>query len=203
MARIKRSEIFRAERLKNFMSTIVVVKKNNETVIAADTLTTYGNTKESAAYVVNHEKIFKYRDGFLGVSGSASLGIAVQDFLAQTKKKPSLETVSEIFRFGLLLHKELKENYFLIADDEEDFETFRGDILIANRRGIFGLSAYRFVQEYTRFYANGSGSPYALGAIFAAYESKKSAAELADLGVRAGIEFDDGSGLPITSYKIE
>ncbi|MDQ3322201.1 MAG: hypothetical protein M3525_07205 [Acidobacteriota bacterium] len=185
------------------MSTIVVVRKNNETVIAADTLTTYGNIKESAGYVVNHEKIYKYRDNFLGVCGSASLGIAVQDFLSKTKKKVSFETVSEIFRFGLLLHKELKENYFLIPDDEEDFETFRGDILIANRQGIFGLSAYRYVQEYTRFYANGSGSPYALGAIFAAYDSGKNAEELAVLGVTAGVEFDDGSGLPVTFYKVK
>lgn len=185
------------------MSTIVVVKKNNETVIAADTLTTYGNTKESAGYIVNHEKIFEYRNNFLGVSGSASLAIAIQDFLSKTKKKVSFETVPEIFRFGLLLHRELKENYFLRPDDEEDFETFRGDILIANRRGIFGLSAYRYVQEYTRFYANGSGSPYALGAMFVDYDSEKTAGEIADSGVRAGVEFDDASGLPITFYKIK
>ncbi len=185
------------------MSTIVVVKKNNETVIAADTLTTYGNTKESAGYIVNHEKIYKYRDNFLGVSGSASLGIAVEDFLSKNKKKISFESVAEIFRFGLLLHKELKENYFLRADDDEDFETFRGDILVANPQGIFGLSAYRYVQEYTRFYANGSGAPYSLGAIFAVYETDKTAEELACLGVEAGIEFDDGSGLTISSYKIK
>lgn len=184
------------------MSTIVVVKKNNETVIAADTLTTYGNTKESADYVVNHEKIFKYTDNYLGVSGSASLAIAVQDYLTQSRKKVSFETVSEIFRFGLALHRELKENYFLRPDDEEDFETFRGDILIANKKGIFGLSAYRYVQEYTRFYANGSGSPYALGAIFAVYNTEKTAEDLAVLGVEAGVEFDDASGLPITIYKI-
>ena len=185
------------------MSTIVVVKKNNETVIAADTLTTYGNTKESAAYIVNNEKVYKYSDNFLGVSGSASLGIAVQDFLSRTKKKISLDTTAEVFRFGLLLHKELKENYFLRPDDEEDFETFRSDILIANKKGIFGLSAYRYVQEYTRFYANGSGAPYALGAIFARYDSEKSAEELAGLGVEAGIEFDDGSGLPVTVFKVK
>ncbi len=90
------------------MSTIVVVKKNSETVIAADTLTTYGNTKESAEYVVNHEKLFKFQDNFLGISGSASLGIAVEDFLSKSSKKISFESVAKIFRFGLVLHKELK-----------------------------------------------------------------------------------------------
>ncbi len=134
------------------MSTIVVVKKNGLATIAADTLTTFGNTKESAEYIVNSEKIFKHNENYLGITGSASLEIAVQDFLMRTKKKVSFENAADIFRFGLLLHKELKETYYLRPDDEEDFETFRGDILIANPNGIFGLSSYRFVQEFSKFY---------------------------------------------------
>ena len=94
------------------MSTIVVVKKDGLATIAADTLTTFGNTKESAEYIVNSEKIFKYRENYLGISGSASLAIAVQDFLERTKKKVSFENSGDIFRFGLNLHKELKETYF-------------------------------------------------------------------------------------------
>lgn len=186
------------------MSTIVVVKKNGLATIAADTLTTFGNTKESAEYIVNSEKIFKYRENYLGITGSASLGIAVQDFLARTKKKVSFESAADIFRFGLLLHKELKETYYLRPDDEEDFETFRGDILIANPCGIFGLSSYRYVQEFSKFYANGSGSVYALGALFAVYhDAEKSGEEVARIGVTAGTEFDDASGLPITSYTFK
>lgn len=186
------------------MSTIVVVKKDGFAAIAADTLTTFGNTKESAEYIVNSEKIFKYKENYLGVTGSASLAIAVEDFLKQTKKKVSFQSATDIFRFGLLLHKELKENYFLRADDEEDFETFRGDILILNSTGVFGLSSYRYVQEFTKFYANGSGSEYALGALYAVYnDPNKNCEELARLGVEAGTEFDDASGLPITSYIIK
>ncbi|MEO8074085.1 MAG: hypothetical protein ABI686_12675, partial [Acidobacteriota bacterium] len=162
------------------------------------------NTKESAEYIVNNEKIFKYQENYLGVTGSASLGIAVQDFLTRTKKKVSLENAADIFRFGLLLHKELKETYYLRPDDEEDFETFRGDILIANPNGIFGLSSYRYVQEFSKFYANGSGSVYALGALFAVYnEENKTGEEIARIGVTAGTEFDDASGLPITSHTFE
>ncbi len=188
------------------MSTIVVVKKDGLATIAADTLTTFGNTKESAEYIVNSEKIFKHRENYLGISGSASLAIAVEDFLTRTKKKLSLENTADIFRFGLELHRELKETYFLQADDEEDFETLRGDILIANPRGIFGLSSYRFVQEFSKFYANGSGSVYALGAMFAVYnDANKTGEEIARLGVTAGTEFDDASGLPITfhTFKLE
>jgi ATP-dependent HslUV protease, peptidase subunit HslV len=186
------------------MSTVVVVKKNGFVSIAADTLTTNGSSKESAVYVVNHQKTIEYDSNYLGITGSASLGMAIGDFLSKQKKKVSLESVSDIFRFGLLLHKDLKENYFLRPDDEDDFETFRGDILIANKNGIFGLSSYRFVQEYAKFYANGSGAEYALGAMFAIYEDEnKTAEDIATIGVNAGIEFDDGSGSPITCYTLK
>lgn len=185
------------------MSTIVVVRKGGVAVIAADTLTTCGNTKESADYVVNHEKILAYQDSYLGITGSASLQIAVQDFLGRRKKRASLTSVPDIFRFGLQLHRDLKDEYFLRADDEEDFETFRGDILIANKTGIYGLSSYRYVQEYSRFYANGSGAEYALGAMFAVYGEEMSAQEIAELGARAGAEFDDGSAAPITSHTVK
>jgi len=185
------------------MSTIVVVKKGGTAVIAADTLTTCGNTKESAEYVINHEKVFSYQGSYLGITGSATLQIAVQDFLGRRKKRVSLASVSDIFRFGLQLHRDLKDEYFLRPDDEEDFETFRGDILIANSKGIFGLSSYRFVQEYSKFYANGSGAEYALGAMYAVYGEKKTALEIAEIGARAGAEFDDGSAAPVTSFSVK
>lgn len=186
------------------MSTIVVVRKNGTAVIAADTLTTCGSTKESAEYVVNHEKILRYRDNYLGVSGSASLQIAVQCCLDQMKKRVSFAKVADIYNFGLMLHAELKEKHFLRAEDDEDFETFRGDILIANRHGIFGLSSYRYVQEYSKFYANGSGGDYALGAMYAVYgDDSKTAADIALTGVRAGTEFDDGSAAPVQHFSVE
>lgn len=186
------------------MSTITIVKKDGTAVIAADTLTTCGNTKESASYVVNHEKILAYQGSYLGITGSASLQIAVQDFLQRRKKRASLTNVADIFRFGLQLHRDLKDEYFLRADDEEDFETFRGDILIANRSGIYGLSSYRYVQEFSKFYANGSGAEYALGAMFAVYgDKKRSAQDIAELGAQAGAEFDDGSAVPVTSYSVK
>lgn len=186
------------------MSTIVVVKKDGDAVIAADTLTTCGNTKESAEYIVNHEKIFKYKGNYVGVSGSATLQIAVEDILSRSRQNIVLGNTADIFRFGLSLHKSLKEEYFLLADDEEDFETLRGDLLIANQNGIFGLSSYRFVQEYSKFYANGSGFEYALGAMFTVYkDNEKSAQDIAEIGVKAGIEFDNNSASPISFHTLK
>jgi ATP-dependent protease HslVU (ClpYQ) peptidase subunit len=188
------------------MTTLAAVKKNGYAAIAADTLTTFGSLKESAEYVVNHRKIFKYRDNYIALSGWGTSQHALEDFFAGTKKEISFGSVGEIFRAGLLIHRELKENYFLRAEDGDSdaFETSRSDILIANPSGIFALTEYRYVQEFSKFYSYGSGSEYALGAMLVSYpDESKSAAEIAETGVRAGIEFDDGSGLPIDCYTVK
>ncbi|MEZ5308004.1 MAG: hypothetical protein R2684_12735 [Pyrinomonadaceae bacterium] len=186
------------------MSTIVIVKKGGKAVIGADSLTTYGNTKESAEYVVNHHKILSYKDNFIGISGTATLQMAVKDFLGRKRKVVGLSKIEEIFRFGLELHRSLKEDYFLLPDDEDSFETFHGDLLIINKKGIFGLSSYKYVQEYSKFAANGSGAEFALGAMYAVYDNENlSAREVAETGVSAGAEFDDGSGFPLTFEELK
>ena len=187
------------------MTTIVVVKKNGYAVIAADTLTRYGNQKESAEYVVNSEKIIKYHESYLATTGWGTFQQALQDFLAKTKKKLSFDNVLDIFSSGIIIHQALKDKYFLRTDEEDsDFECSRGTILIANKFGVFSLTDYRYTQEFTKFYAYGSGHEYAVGAMFAIYDNEdKSAEEIARVGVNAGAEFDDGTGLPMNCYTIK
>jgi ATP-dependent protease HslVU (ClpYQ) peptidase subunit len=77
------------------------------------------------------------------------------------------------------------------------------DVLIVNPQGIFGVAAHRTVQEFSRFYAYGSGSDYALGALFSAYDDpRRDAEQLARHAIEAAVEFDDGTGAPITSHSV-
>lgn len=134
------------------MSTIVVVKKNGFAAIAADTLTTFGSMKESANFIVNHEKIIKYKDNYLAITGSGSYQQALEDLLFNNEQEVSFNSTTSIFRAGLWIHDELKENYFLRPSEENDtFETSRADILIANSFGIFALTEYRYVQSFPNF----------------------------------------------------
>ncbi|MDH3492806.1 MAG: hypothetical protein OEM82_04595, partial [Acidobacteriota bacterium] len=88
--------------------------------------------------------------------------------------------------------------------ESDAFETSRANMLLANPSGIYALSEYRYVKELARFYAYGSGSDYALGAMFVAYNDKsKSAADIAKIGVRAGAEFDDSTGLPMNCFTVK
>ncbi len=90
------------------------------------------------------------------------------------------------------LHKKERfENYFLrFEDDDEPFETSRLDFLIANQFGIFSLTEHRYVQEFSRFYAYGSGNEFALGAMYAIYnDHDKTAEDIVKIGISAGAEF--------------
>lgn len=184
------------------MSTLVVVKKNGIACIAADTLTSFGDNKQSAAYVTHSDKIYQVGESYLGIVGSAAHDLVMRSIFLDTK--PNLRNRLEIFEFFRQLHPRLKEEYFLVPsqEDEDPYESNHLELCIANPHGIFGLYSLREVDEYQKFWAMGSGSEYALGAMYAMYDSLHSAEEIARLGIQAGIEFDNASAGPMTSYCI-
>lgn len=187
------------------MTTLAVVRKNGQFAIAADTLTKWGGTKESAAYVANHEKIFQVGDSYLAITGSTTFKLILCEYFAQLETAPRLDSVPSIFRTWQELHAAMKERYFLNAteDKEDDLETSRMYVLIANPHGIFGVAPHRAVQEFSKFYAYGAGADYALGALYAAYDQPKLNAEaLARLAVEAAAEFDDSTADPISSKML-
>jgi len=76
-------------------------------------------------------------------------------------------------------------------------------VMVANAHGIFGVYPMREVYEFARFWSIGSGRKFAMGAMHVAYEQDLSAREIAEIGVRAGCEFDVNSSLPMTLYTLE
>ncbi len=188
------------------MTTIVVVRKGKEAAIAADTLTTYGSQLESARYIKNNKKIIRYGENYLALTGWSASQTVLEDFFAKSVEEIKLSTEKEIFNAYVQIHKRLKDDYYLRAEknSSDAFESSRANMLLANPSGIYALSEYRYVKELSRFYAYGSGSDYALGAMFVAYEDKsKTAEDIAKIGIKAGVEFDDSTGLPMTCHKIK
>jgi len=188
------------------MTTIVAVRKGKQAAIAADTLTTYGSQLESSTYIKNHKKIVRYKNNYFALTGWSASQTVLEDLLAKSEDDYKLSSEKEIFNWQVHTHKMLKEEYFLKADkrDSDAFETSRANMLLANPSGIYALSEYRYVKELVRFYAYGSGSDYALGAMFSAYnDRKKTAADIAKIGVKAGAEFDDSTGLPMNCFTVK
>lgn len=187
------------------MTTVTVVRKDGVAAIAADTLIKWGSAKESASYIANHEKILRVGDSFLAVTGYATFKNILQDYFDHAPEEIRLDTPANIFRTWNRLHRFLKERYYLMPeeDKEDALESSRMDTLIANAHGIYGVAAHRTVQEFSKFYAYGSGADYALGAMFSVYANAGLTAEqIARHGVEAAAEFDDATSTPITSYTM-
>ncbi len=187
------------------MSTIVIVRKHHRACIAADSLTSFGDTKQSAEFVANADKILEYKGQFLGIVGSAAHQLVMQSLLARHADAIDFSSSLAIFETLNRIHPILKEEYFLNAkdEDEDDYETSRIDALLLTHRGIFGLYALREVDEYTRFWAIGSGSEFALGAMHAVYDRLDDAEAIAEVGIRAGAAFDNGSALPMQVRSLD
>jgi ATP-dependent HslUV protease subunit HslV len=185
------------------MTTLVVVRKHNEVAIAADSLTTFGDTRLSAQFDRVYDKIMRYRDTYVGLCGSAAHQLVFESLLTQHKDLDfgSKGAIFETFR---KLHPILKDQHFLNPKEEEDdpYESTQITALIANAKGIFGVYSMREVFEYTQFWAVGTGREFALGAMYALYGRLRTATAVAKAGIEAGATFDKNSALPLTLYTL-
>ena len=187
------------------MSTIVAVHKNNKICIAADTLTTFGDIRQSNEYDMTSEKILKHEDDYIGIVGSAAHHLVMQHVLEKESSEICLDSPIEIYNTFLHLHPILKDQYFLNAKDDDDdaYESSRIDALIVNKNGIFGVYSLREVFQYKNFWAIGAGAEIALGALYAMYKVEEDAEKIACCAIEASAEFHTSSALPLTQYSIQ
>jgi ATP-dependent protease HslVU (ClpYQ) peptidase subunit len=185
------------------MTTIVAVRKHDEIAIAADSLTTFGDTRLAAQYDRTSDKILHYKGTYLGLCGSAAHQLVFQNLLARHGDL-DFSNRGAIFETFRKLHPILKEQHFLNPKEEEDdpYESTQISALVANVHGIFGVYSMREVFEYTQFWAVGSGREFAIGAMHAQYRRLKTATAIARAGIEAGATFDRNSGLPMTLYTV-
>ena len=188
------------------MTTRAVARKNGYAAIAADTMTKWGTGKETADYIANHDKIFRIGDTYLGVTGNATFQAILRDYFERPRVYARFDSTIEIFKTWQKLHAVLKRDYYLVPGHGEDdaIESSRMDVLIVNPRGIFGVAAHRTVQEFSRFYAFGSGGDIAMGVLYATYrEAKRSAEDCVRFAIAGAAEFDDSTGEPVISYAVK
>jgi len=184
------------------MTTCVVVKKNREIAIASDSLVTFGDTRLSHAYEVN-EKIFPVADSYVTLAGTAAHFPVMRKLLTGLGNDCRLGSRDDVFETFSKVHEVLKDKYFLNTKEDEDdpYESSQITALIANPHGIFGVYSYREVFSFERFWGIGSGRSFALGAMYAVYDSSLTAKEIAEVGVRAGEEFDKSTSGPFRVFS--
>ncbi len=191
------------------MTTVVVVKRNGQVAIAADTLVTFGDTRLSNRFEAN-SKLFKVDTtagpSYVGIAGTvAHFPVLRKAMLALPKKELLLGSKDEVFDTFTKLHPMLKETFFLQTkeDDNDHYESSQFSVVVANATGIYGLYSYREVFDFNEFWGIGSGRSFALGAMYVAWDRAKTAREIASIGVQAGCEFDKSSGGPIEVFTLK
>jgi ATP-dependent HslUV protease, peptidase subunit HslV len=185
------------------MTTIVVVRKGDTVAIAADSLTTFGDTRLAAVHDRTYDKVVRVRDTYIGLCGSAAHQLVFESLLTKHDDF-DFSNKAAIFETFRKIHPILKEQHYLNPKEEEDdpYESTQITALIANAHGIFGVYSMREVFEYTQFWAAGSGREFALGAMNALYPRLKTAEAVAKAGIDAGALFDKNSALPLTLYTL-
>lgn len=173
-------------------------------MIAADSLTTFGHTKFGKKYQRNSEKIHKFESSYIGIVGDAAHSNVFENIVEKYAAELSFDSRKNIFETYLYLHQILKDKFHLNPGVEDvAYQSSQIDALIANQHGIFGMFEFREVHEFEKFWAIGSGKAYALGAMFAAYDSLSDPSEIAKIGVRASCEFDNSCDLPLMVHALE
>ncbi len=172
---------------------------------AAETLTTWGARKRSARYVGNPEKIIRVGNAYVGLVGWWVTQSVMKSAFGNGCPLPEVRDELELFEYSRALHRKLKSEYYLnsLADAELPYESSQMTAFVMNRYGLFSMDPLRGVDRCARFAAAGSGADFALGAMYAAYDSGLPVEDVARLGIEAGIEFDDASLGPITLKKMK
>jgi len=186
------------------MSIAVAVTKGGKTVIAADSMSVFGDRKMPIA---NHRasKIMRVGNSHVAMAGWGLYENVLADFVPR-QRKSSLANERDIFAFFMKLWGELPERYSLVneqshPDDESPFGDMDSSFLIANRQGIFHVAGNLSVTRFEQYYAIGSGADYALGTLHTLYGGKLDAEALSKRGCETAITFDVSCGGEIDVYK--
>ena len=192
------------------MSTITVARVGSEIAIAADSLTTFDETRLPPDNDAEPDKILAVEtpDGtaYVGVVGFTAHHLVLKDAFSRLEA-PDFSSRDAVFQTILDLHPMLKEDYYLLPESGEDgdpYESSQISVLIAAPSGLYGVYDMREVHAVRHTWAMGSGAPYALGAMDAlrGADATLSAEALARAGVEAGCRFDRSSGAPVVSFVL-
>jgi len=154
------------------MSVIVAIRKNDQTVIACDGLSSVGSMIIHADNLVNSSKLVKLKNCIIGIAGWSAL----QDIITHlSAKKPELfdfDTREQLFDKTLQIHEELTDTYHIntTEDSDQPVDSSQVHMLLANKDSIFEVESYRTVVQYDKYFAIGSGAKFALGAIHSVYD---------------------------------
>ncbi|MDP7009467.1 MAG: hypothetical protein QGI78_07845 [Phycisphaerales bacterium] len=187
------------------MSIIVAIKKQNQVVMAGDTLTSFGDSEHMPQENARTSKIGRIGDSLIGGAGWAVYDDILNDFLA-SRPTPDLSSARKIFSFFLDFWRALHDHYTFVNDQAVNTSTPFGDLdstfLIANSGGIFTVASDLGVTPLNQFYAIGSGGEYAIGVLYTLYNRTDNIESIAVDAVNAAIAMNLQCGGAVDVLKL-
>ena len=183
------------------MSVVVGVRKNNQVVLAADTLTSAGGQAHRGSERPTFSKLVELPGGGqVGTVGSATGYLVLRSLVRNHAELLDFTGVDNTFEALLALQPILRETYFVRAEESQDGQEYDSNqlqMLIASPHGLFHAHTYREVHEYGRFFAIGSGDELALGAMHVLYDRLEDPEAIAYAAVEAACHWSTGCAPPI------
>ena len=186
------------------MTTLVAVRKNDEIAIAADSLTTFGDTRLAAEHDRTSDKIVHYRGTYIGLCGSAAHQLVFESLLAAARRPRFLEQGRDLRDVpqaasdpeGAALPEPEGRGGRPVrvdADHGADRERARHLRRVLDARGV----------RVHAFWAVGSGREFALGAMHALYPQARDRGRDRPRGHRGRRDRSTGiPALPMTLYTV-
>lgn len=188
------------------MSVICGAIKDGSVAIACDTQSSFGTLKVSSSYIVNSSKLYTVNGNIIGFCGWSAVSDILEHIIYTKPKKLKFDSRMEIYSTFKKLHSKFIENYYIEPTEDENLpvQSSQLDLIIINKYGLFEIGSLREVNQYNKYWAIGSGQELAIGAMYSVYETENlSAVDIAEIGVKAATEFDDGCNLPLVSESIK
>ena len=186
------------------MSIVVAVARDDRVVMAADTLTSFGN-EVSPPDNQRSTKIRQVGGSLLGRSGWGVYNNILDDLL-DAEKPPALDDSASIFGFFNELWKTLHKRYAFVNDQakrkDSPFGDLGGSFLVANKSGIYYVAPNLGVTTFKKYFAIGTGADYSLGALFQLQSGTADAEAMARAAVETAIAFNLNCGGEIDLLEV-
>jgi len=174
------------------MSVVVGVKKNDSIVLATDSFRHLGSSR-FAPEIVNTSKVSRIANTLFGVAGWSVYHYILRDY-AKRQKFSQFANEHDVYQFFQGLWDELQQGRFGFVNhqcnsESSPFVDLDSSFLIATDAGIYTVTADLCVLSCERYWAIGVGSDFAFGAMYYLYDREDSADRIAEMGVRAAIQF--------------
>ena len=156
------------------MTTLCIAEKNGELSLAWDSSISFGPIRVPTNSAQQNPKGLKVNGGLVAVTGCPTHVLALEILLLDYNLN-EIRNRSDLFLMMNKIHTDMKERFHLQVNEEEfdPYESSQFSALIGCNGRIYSVHSYREVIEHGKFWALGSGSDFALGAMASVYDTEQ------------------------------